>query len=69
MGFIMKFPRTPRGVDCIWVIINRLTKNAHFICISKSFYAKKLADIYIRKVIARHEVLVSLITDYGARFT
>ena len=47
MGFIVKLPRTARGVDTIWVIVDRLTKNAHFIPISENISVEKLADIYV----------------------
>ena len=48
MDFITKLPRTARGVDSIWVIVDRLTKSAHFIPIPESISAEKLVDIYIR---------------------
>ena len=48
MDFITKLPKTARGVDSIWVIMDRLTNIAHFISIQESISAKKLADIYIR---------------------
>ena len=47
MNFITKFPRTARGVDSIWVIVDQLTKSAHFIPIQESISAEKLADIYV----------------------
>ena len=47
MDFIMKLPRTARGVDAIWVIVDRLTNSAHFFLISKSISAEKLVDIYV----------------------
>ena len=59
MDFITKMPRKVRGVDSIWVIVDRLTKSAHFIPIPESIYAEKLADIYIQEVVVRHGVLVS----------
>ena len=53
MDFITKLPQTVRGVDSIWVIMDRLNKSAHFILIQESISTKKLADIYIREVMAR----------------
>ena len=69
MDFIMKLPRTARGVDSIWVIVDRLTKSAHFIPMQESISAEKLADIYIREIVARHGVPVSVISDRDVRFT
>ena len=69
MDFITKLPRTARGVDSIWVIVDRLTKSAHFIPIQESISAEKLADIYIREIVARHGVPVSVISDRDVRFT
>ena len=69
MDFITKLPRTARGVDSIWVIVDRLTKSAHFILIQESISAEKLADIYIREIVARHGVPVSVISDRDVRFT
>ena len=69
MDFITKLPRTARGVDSIWVIVDRLTKSAHFIPIPESISAEKLADIYIREIVARHGVPVSVISDRDVRFT
>ena len=54
MDFITKLPRTTRFVDAIWVIVDRLKKSAHSIPISESISADKLADIYVREVVARH---------------
>ena len=63
MDFITKLPRTTRGVDSIWVIMDQLTKSAHFIPIQESISAEKLADIYVREVVARHGVPISVVSD------
>ena len=49
MDFITKLPRTARGVDTIWVIMDGLTKSAHFILIQESISVEKLAEIYVRE--------------------
>ena len=69
MDFITKLPRTARGVDSIWVVVDRLTKSAHFIPIQESISAEKLADIYVREIVARHGVPVSVVSDRDVRFT
>ena len=69
MDFITKLPRTMCGVDSIWVIVDRLTKITYFIPIQKSISAEKLAEIYIREVVARHGVPVSVVYDRDVRST
>ncbi|WMV38029.1 hypothetical protein MTR67_031414 [Solanum verrucosum] len=50
MDFVVRLPRTTRGLDSIWVIVDRLTKSAHFIPVHTSYSAERLARIYIREV-------------------
>lgn len=69
MNFITKLPKTTRGVDLIWVIVDLLTKTAHFILILEIMSVENSADIYIREVVAWHEVQVSVISDHDERFT
>ena len=69
MDFITKLPKTARGVDAIWVIVDRLTKSAHFLAISESSSAEKLAEIYVREVVSRHGVPISIVSDRDVRFT
>ena len=52
MDFITKLPRTARRVESIWVIVDRFTKSAHFIPIQESLSTEKLAEIYVRKIVA-----------------
>ncbi|KAJ9561559.1 hypothetical protein OSB04_006719 [Centaurea solstitialis] len=69
MDLITKLPRTPRSNDAIWVIVDRLTKSAHFIAIRESSSAEALADIYVKEIVARHGVPVTIISDRDVRFT
>ncbi|KAJ9544144.1 hypothetical protein OSB04_023851 [Centaurea solstitialis] len=69
MNLITKLPRTSRNVDAIWVIVDRLTKSAHFIAINESSSSEKLADIYVKEIVARHGVPVTIISDRDVRFT
>ncbi|KAJ9545159.1 hypothetical protein OSB04_024866 [Centaurea solstitialis] len=69
MDLITKLPRTSRNVDAIWVIVDRLTKSAHFIAINESSSSEKLADIYVKEIVARHGVPVTIISDRDVRFT
>ncbi|KAD4180334.1 hypothetical protein E3N88_28925 [Mikania micrantha] len=69
MDFITKLPRTPRGYDSIWVIVDRLTKSAHFLPIREDYKMEKLATLYINEIIARHGTPTSIISDCDSRFT
>ncbi|KAJ9544308.1 hypothetical protein OSB04_024015 [Centaurea solstitialis] len=67
MDLITKLPRTSRSFDAIWVIVDRLTKSAHFIPIRKSSSSEVLADIYDKEIVARHGVSVTVISDQDVR--
>ncbi|GKA27494.1 putative reverse transcriptase domain-containing protein [Tanacetum coccineum] len=69
MDFITKFSRSSSGYDTIWVIVDRLTKSAHFLAIREDYKMEKLARLYIDKIVARHGVHVSIISDRDGRFT
>ncbi|GKD77173.1 putative reverse transcriptase domain-containing protein [Tanacetum coccineum] len=69
MDFITKLPRSKSGHDTIWVIVDRLTKSAHFLAIREDYSTEKLAKIYIDEIVARHGVPVSIILDRDGRFT
>ncbi|KAJ9548193.1 hypothetical protein OSB04_020736 [Centaurea solstitialis] len=68
MDLITKLPKTPRGFDVIWVIVDRLTKSAHFLPIQESSSADKLADIFVWEIVRLHGVLVSIVSDRDTRF-
>ncbi|KAI3784348.1 hypothetical protein L1987_43446 [Smallanthus sonchifolius] len=69
MDFITKFPRTSSGHDSIWVIVDRLTKSAHFLPIREDYKMEKLSRLYINEVVTRHGVPLSIISDRDSRFT
>ncbi|GJT83706.1 putative reverse transcriptase domain-containing protein [Tanacetum coccineum] len=69
MDLITKLPRSTSVHDAIWVIVDRLTKSAHFLAIRGDFSMKKLARLYIDVIVARHRVPVSIISDRDGRFT
>jgi len=69
MDFVTSLPNTPRGHDDIWVIVDRLTKSAHFIPINISFPISQLAEIYIREIVKLHGVPSSIVSDRDPRFT
>ncbi|GJV83071.1 putative reverse transcriptase domain-containing protein [Tanacetum coccineum] len=69
MDFITKLPRSKNGHDTIWVIVDRLTKSAHFLAIREDYSTERLANTYIDEIVTRHEVSVSIISDRDGRFT
>nr|GEW37407.1 hypothetical protein [Tanacetum cinerariifolium] len=67
MDFITKLTRTPSGYDSIWVIVDRLTKSAHFILMNENFKMKRLTRLYLKEIVCRHGVPVSIILDREPR--
>ena len=68
MDFVVGLPRTKSNHDAIWVIIDRLTKSAHFLPINERYTVDRLVDIYIKEIVVRHGVPVSIISDRDPRF-
>ncbi|GJU49142.1 putative reverse transcriptase domain-containing protein [Tanacetum coccineum] len=69
MDFITKLSKTSTGQDTIWVIVDRLTKSTHFLPMKENDSIKKLTRQYLKEVVTRHGVLVSIIYDRDGRFT
>ncbi|XP_071705189.1 uncharacterized protein [Rutidosis leptorrhynchoides] len=69
MDFITKLPKTAWGYDTIWVIVDRLTKSAHFLPIKETDRMEKLLRLYIKEVVSRHGIPISIISDRDSRFT
>ncbi|KAD1573174.1 hypothetical protein E3N88_42603 [Mikania micrantha] len=69
MDFITKLPKTSSGCDTIWVIVDRLTKSAHFLPIKETDKLEKLTRIYLKEIVSRHGVPISIISDRDSRFT
>ncbi|GJQ91935.1 reverse transcriptase domain-containing protein [Tanacetum coccineum] len=67
MDFITKLPRTPSGYDSIWVIVDRLTKSAHFIPMNEKYKMEKLTRLYLKEIVYWHGVPVSIISDRDPR--
>ncbi|KAI3494494.1 hypothetical protein L1887_40742 [Cichorium endivia] len=67
--FVTKLPRTSKGHDTIWVIVDRLTKSTHFLPIREDYKTERLAQIYIDRIVALHGVPLSIISDRDSRFT
>nr|GEX55164.1 putative reverse transcriptase domain-containing protein [Tanacetum cinerariifolium] len=61
--------RTPSGYDSIWVIVDRLTKSAHFLPVKTTDSMEKLTQLYLKEVVCRHRVPISIISDRDSKFT
>nr|GEW21439.1 reverse transcriptase domain-containing protein [Tanacetum cinerariifolium] len=69
MDFVSKLPKTSNGHDTIWVIVDRLTKSAHFIPTRATDSMETLIRLYIKEIISRHGVPISIISDRDSHFT
>nr|GFB71408.1 putative reverse transcriptase domain-containing protein [Tanacetum cinerariifolium] len=69
MDFITKLPKTTNGYDTIWVMVDRLEKSAHFLPMRENDPMEKLMKLYMKEVVTRHGVPVSIISDRDGRFT
>jgi hypothetical protein len=68
MDFIVGLPNTSQKHDSIWVIIDRLTKTAHFLPVHTTYSAKKYAEVYLDQIVRLHGVPKTIISDRGAQF-
>ncbi|GJS89546.1 reverse transcriptase domain-containing protein, partial [Tanacetum coccineum] len=69
IDFITKLPKTSNGHDTIWVIFNRLTKSTHFIPTQKTNSMEALTRLYIKEIVSRNGVPISIISDHDNHFT
>jgi hypothetical protein len=69
MDFIMGLLRTQSGYDSIWMIVDQLTKVAHFMPIKTTYSGPQLAELYILRIVYLHGVLKKIMSDIGTQFT
>ena len=69
MDFITGLPKTQKGNDAIWVIVDYLSKVAHFLPIRESINASQLEDLYISRIVVLHGVPKKIVSDRGSFFT
>ncbi|GJU38797.1 putative reverse transcriptase domain-containing protein [Tanacetum coccineum] len=69
MDFITKLPKTSNGHDTIWVIVDRLTILPHFIPTRETDSMETLTRLYIKEIVSRHGVPISIISDRDSHFT
>jgi hypothetical protein len=69
MDFITGLPCTQKGYDAIWVIVDRLTKVAHFIPVKTTYKVSQSAELYMARIVSLHGVPKKIILDRGSQFT
>jgi hypothetical protein len=68
MDFIVGLPNTSQKHNSIWVIVDRLTKTAHFIPVHTTYNAKRYAEIYLDRIVCLHGVPKTIISDRSTQF-
>jgi transposase InsO family protein len=69
MDFITGLSRTPKGYDSIWVIVDRLTKVAHFIPVKTTYKGSQLAELYMARIVCLPKVPKKIVSDRGSQPT
>jgi hypothetical protein len=69
MDFTIGLLMTQLGYDFVWVIVDRLTKVAHFIPVKTTYSGPQLAEMYISRIVCLYEVPKKIVSDRGTQFT
>jgi hypothetical protein len=69
MDFIVGLPRTHTGYDSIWVVVDRLTKAAHFMPVKTTYNSAVLAELYMARIVCLHGVPKKIVSDRGTQLT
>ena len=69
MDSVMGLSRTPKGYVAIWVIVDRMTKSAHFLLMKTTFNVAQYAQLYIDEILRSYGVPISIISNHGSQFT
>ena len=67
--FVTHLPWTSQRHDAVWVIVDRLTKSAHFLVVQMTFTLEKFYKLYMREIVRLHGVLVSIVLNRDPKFT
>ena len=68
MDFMIGLPKTFKNNDVVWMIVDRLTKSAHFLSFRVDVSIKRLANMYIDQIVRLHKISVSIVFDRDTRF-
>ena len=69
MDFVSGFPLTQHKHGYVWVIVDKLTKSAHFIPVRMDYSMDRLAELYVKEIVQLHGVPLSIVSDRDSRFT
>jgi hypothetical protein len=69
IDFIVGLPRTQKGNNSIWVVVDRLTKVAHFLPVKANYSVSRLAELYVDNILKLHGDPRSIVSDRGPQFT
>ena len=69
MDFVTHFPWTQRRHNAVWIIVDRLTKSAHFLAVRMTLTLEEFCRLYIREIVRLHGVPISIVSDKDPRFT
>jgi len=68
MDFVVRLSRTQNRHDAIWVVVDWLTKSAHFLAVKTFFNAEQLADLYLKEIVRLHGLPLSIVSDQATKF-
>ncbi|KAA3470885.1 integrase [Gossypium australe] len=69
MDFVSGFPLNASNKNLVWVIVDKLTKSAHFVALRTNYLLEKLVEQYIAKKVCMHSIPYSVVSDHDSRFT
>ena len=69
IDFVSNFPLTQRKHDSVWVIVDKLTKSAHFLLVQLDYSMDRLVELYVNKTVRLHRIPLSIVSDRDPRFT
>jgi hypothetical protein len=69
MDFVVGLPHTHTGYDSTWVVVDHLTKAAHFIPVKTTYNSVVLAELYMSQIVCLHGILKKIVSDRGTQFT
>ena len=69
MDFVSGLPLTQQKHDYVWIIVDKLTKSAHFTLVRMDYSIDRLAELYVKEIVRLHDVLLSIVSDRDLCFT
>ena len=69
MDFVLGFPLTQQKHDSVWVIVDKLTKSAHFQPVRMDYSMDRLTELYVKEIVRLHSVPLSIVSDRDPGFT